>query len=56
MLVVPPQPVVVRFDRPIRQAKAFLPLQSEGTVREFPAADRLAVEVPDHVLVLEIMP
>jgi len=55
-LNVPPQSVVVYFDRPIRAAKAFLPLQGVGEVRQFPATDRLAVEVPDHVLVLEITP
>jgi pimeloyl-ACP methyl ester carboxylesterase len=55
-LDVPPQPVVVHFARPIRAAKAFLPLQGAGEVREFPATDRLEVEVPDQLLVLEITP
>ena len=52
----PPQPVLVRFDRPIRTARSYLPLQGAGAVQEFSATDRLAVEVPDHVLVLEISP
>ena len=55
-LDVAPQPVAVQFDRPIRAAKVFLPFHSVDVVREFSATDRLEVDVPDHVLVLEITP
>jgi pimeloyl-ACP methyl ester carboxylesterase len=55
-LDVPPQPVAVRFDRPVRAAAAYLPFQAAGMVHKFPATDRLTVEVPDHVLLLEITP
>jgi hypothetical protein len=53
---VSPQPVVVHFDHAIRAAKAFLPMQGPGEMQTVFATDRLAVEVPDHVLVLEITP
>jgi hypothetical protein len=55
-LDVPPQPVLVRFDRPIRAARSYLPLRGAAPVQEFSATDRLTVVVPDHVLVLEITP
>jgi hypothetical protein len=55
-LAVPPQSVVARFDRPIRTARTYLPLCGAGPVQESSGTDRLAVEVPDHLLVLEITP
>ena len=53
---VPPQPVGVHFDHAIRAARVFLPLHGPGETQTAFATDRLAVEVPDHVLLLEITP
>jgi hypothetical protein len=52
----PVQRVVVGFEKPIKKATAYVPLQGPTAVREYPAGDKVEIDVPDHLLILEITP
>ena len=55
-LDVPAQTVVVGFEKPIQEAREYIPLQGANAMREHTPGNRLTVEVPDHLLILEIVP
>jgi hypothetical protein len=47
---------VVGFEKPIQEAREYIPLQGANAMREHTPGNRLTVEVPDHLLILEIVP
>ncbi len=49
-----PQPARLVFAKPITRAKAWLPLERREPVASFGPATEVTVNVPDHLLVLEI--
>lgn len=52
---VSPQPTRVLFAKPIRSAKAYLPLEGLNPTATFDSVSEILVQVPDHILVLQIV-
>lgn len=52
-LTPPPRRVAVELDKPF-SARVYRPLDGPGPVAEFPAGPRMTVDVPDHLLILEL--
>jgi hypothetical protein len=52
----PPEPTRIVFAKPITWAKAYLPLNGPEPTARFEKMTEILLQVPDHVMVLEVQP
>ena len=54
-LNVSPRFLTLEFGRPVREANVYMPSQSTSTIARNSNVRSIALQVPDHPLVVEIM-
>jgi hypothetical protein len=55
-IVVADQPLTVTFNTAIREADLYRPFESAESIDLYPSPQQIALNVPDHPLVLKLTP